>query len=155
MGRILLSRTARIYNALLMSQAAFVLVAFVSLAAGRLRQPVVAYAPELVWSVVAGANLAMFLAANGLFGALLRAARRRRSLSGKLRAYFTASVLRVAVLNGTNLFNLTAFHYMADPYLLLPFGLVVAYFVSLRPTLWRARRELPLPPADHQRVFGA
>lgn len=155
MGEILLARTARIFNALLMSQAAFILVAFVSLAAGRLRQPVVAYAPELVWAVVAGANLLMFLFSNTLFGLLARNAKRRKTTSGKLRAYFTGSMLRAGILNGTNLFNLTAFHFMADPFLLLPFGLVLAYFISLRPTRRRMQRELGLAPEENKKVFGA
>jgi hypothetical protein len=88
--------------------------------------------------------IAGFLAAYVLFQQQLIALRSKASLGEKIIGYQTALIVRFALLEGPSLLAIVAYLANGNLFYLAIAGLLVFYFISLRPTLEKVENDLEL-----------
>ena len=124
MGSLLLRRIRIIFNSLLLSQAVFLAASFLLLYGG-LTDKVPEAAIPLLWIMAPLASAIMLVFALIFYRFQLRRARRIRIVANRLRLYSYAITIRMAMLNGVNLFNIAVFLLSGDPLFLFVTGGVV------------------------------
>lgn len=109
----------------------------------------------LVYAVPALAVVCFFLS-NFLFKNILGSTLKPESgLMQKLGAYQTASIVRLALLEGPSLFGIVAFFFTGAIYFLLISGLLVAWFIYLRPTTDSIGEALELDYKEKELLSGS
>lgn len=98
--------------------------------------------------------VALFLMMNGfvmgnfLYKYQIKRVRDFAKLSFKLGGYRSAFILRLALLEGASLFSIVAYLLTADITFLVIAGLIVAYFIYLRPSIDKVALDLGLDRSD-------
>jgi hypothetical protein len=150
-GEALLARLQMIFRSLMVAQVIFLLVgvlvmASVSLPYGMPYQELYLIFVPIGDGIVIG--WAYFFERNAL-----RRAKRLKAPRLKLRTYFLGRVTRLAMINGTNLFNLVMLNWTGLRWFLLLFGLVLFLYVRLRPTREHCIHQLALSEQESARLF--
>lgn len=85
-----------------------------------------------------------FAASNVMFNVLLKAALAKPSLGEKIVNYQTALIARFALLEGPSLFAIVGFLLSGNLFFLIIAGLLMLYFLMLRPTKDKIDADLDL-----------
>jgi len=98
--------------------------------------------------------VALFLMMNGfvlgnfLYKNQIRRVRDFNTLNFRLGGYRSAFILRLALLEGASLFSIVAYLLTADLIFMVIAGLIVAYFIFLRPNVNKIAMDLDLERSD-------
>ena len=85
-----------------------------------------------------------FFLGNFLFKQELNSATEKSSLREKLMAYQTGLIKRLAPMEGGSLFSIVVFMLTGNLFFLLIAGLIIFYFITLRPTKGKIQTDLSL-----------
>jgi len=153
LGPALYRRLQRLFRAMLLGQAVFLLLSVGLIMSAQTDR----FSPELAaefWRFVPFFDMGMLVLGLLLFNYQRGRAIQQERINTRLTRYFSAAVIRLALINGTALFNLAIFSLTADRGFLLLFGGVVTWYIVLRPTHRRLRAELKLPGEQFSELFG-
>lgn len=88
------------------------------------------------------------VSSNLMFRSLLTKIKSRQTLKEKMTEYRSALVVRYALLEGSSFFSIVAYLLTGDILFLGIAGLIILYFLLLKPTIARAVKDLELNPDD-------
>lgn len=93
-----------------------------------------------------------FVLGNFLYKSQIKRMRDFTQLSFKLGGYRSAFLLRLALLEGASLFSIVAYLLTADITFMVIAGLIVAYFIYLRPSIDKVAMDLGLDRSDRLKL---
>jgi hypothetical protein len=94
-----------------------------------------------------------FIASNLMFKQQLNSSIKKDSLNGKLMGYQTALIIRCALLEGPSLFGIVTYLITGNCLFLIISGLLMLYFISIRPTRVKIENDLNLT-YEEKTAFG-
>ncbi len=93
-----------------------------------------------------------FVTGNYLYRIRLKKLKTLPSLSQKLAEYKSIFIVRLALLEGASLFAIVAYLLTANLVFMAMCGLVIAYFLTLKPGVNRLAVEFELDPSDREKL---
>ncbi|SDT54711.1 hypothetical protein SAMN05216490_3982 [Mucilaginibacter mallensis] len=92
--------------------------------------------------------VACFIASNFMYKLRLSEAINKPTLKGKLMGYQAALIIRCALLEGPSLFGIVTYMVTRNFLFLLISGLIILYFITIRPTKDKIANDLNLDYED-------
>ena len=104
----------------------------------------ISYMDDVFMYIVPLAAIGGFIAGYSIFKKQLAAIRSKNSLGEKIIAYQTALIIRYALLEGPCLLAVWAYLNNNNLFYLMVAGLLIVYFIFLRPTMEKVENDLDL-----------
>ena len=104
----------------------------------------ISYMDDVFMYIVPLAAIFGFIAGYSIFKKQLAAIRSKNSLGEKIIAYQTALIIRYALLEGPCLLAIVAYLLNNNLFYLVVAGLLILYFIFLRPTMEKVENDLDL-----------
>jgi len=136
-----------VFLGLLSGQVFFGLIAFFLQFSGKLG-PVGAELLNVFVYVVAVLIVGGFISSRLMFNKMLKLAKEKTDLSEKMTAYRSALIIRYALLEAPIFFSILAYVYLGHYFFLVTAALLLVYFTTLRPTPFKAVRDLDMSSTE-------
>lgn len=93
-----------------------------------------------------------FVTGHLIYKSRLKKIKNYNSLISKMRDYRGAMIIRLAMLEGASLFAIVVYLLTADLIFIAMTGLIIAYFIMLRPTIEKISMDLELNSTERMKI---